>query len=51
MVVTALGDMLGVKGLIVNFVVRNVKKMVPAFNLPGALSLQATCWPKARASR
>ena len=37
-VVTALGDMLGLKGLIVNFVVRNVKKMVPAFDLPGALS-------------
>jgi len=30
--------MLGVKGMIVNFVVRNVKKMVPAFDLPGALS-------------
>ena len=37
-IVTSLGDMLGIKGLIVNFVVRNVKKMVPAFNLPGALS-------------
>jgi long-chain acyl-CoA synthetase len=36
-VVVSLGDMLGVKGLIVNFVVRNVKKMVPAFDLPGAL--------------
>jgi len=35
-VLAALGDMLGVKGLIVNFVVRNVKKMVPAFDLPGA---------------
>jgi long-chain acyl-CoA synthetase len=37
-VVTSLGEMLGLKGLIVNFVVRKVKKMVPAFNLPGALS-------------
>ena len=37
-VVTSLGDMLGLKGLIVNFVVRNVKKMVPAFSLPGALA-------------
>src|SRR5712675_343290 len=36
-VVASLGDLLGVKGLIVNFVVRNVKKMVPAFQLPGAL--------------
>jgi long-chain acyl-CoA synthetase len=35
-VVAALGDMLGLKGAIVNFVVRNVKKMVPAFDLPGA---------------
>jgi long-chain acyl-CoA synthetase len=35
-VVAALGDLLGVKGLIVNFVVRSVKKMVPAFELPGA---------------
>jgi len=36
-VVTGLGDLLGLKGLLVNFVVRKVKKMVPAFSLPGAL--------------
>jgi len=36
-VLAALGDMLGFKGAIVNFVVRKVKKMVPPFNLPGAL--------------
>ena len=36
-VVASLGDMLGAKGLIVNFVVRNVKKMVPAFELPAAV--------------
>jgi long-chain acyl-CoA synthetase len=36
-VVAALGDLLGFKGMIVNFVVRKVKKMVPAFNLPGAI--------------
>ena len=35
-VLAALGDMLGFKGAIVNFVVRRVKKMVPAFNLPSA---------------
>jgi len=35
-IVASLGDLLGVKGLIVNFVVRNVKKMVPAFELPNA---------------
>src|SRR5215203_2242962 len=34
-VVTALGDLLGFpKSLIVNYVVRKVKKMVPAFDLP-----------------
>jgi long-chain acyl-CoA synthetase len=37
-VLAAMGDMLGlVKGGIVNYVVRNVKKMVPAYNLPGAV--------------
>ena len=35
-VVASLGDLLGLKGLIVNFVVRNVKKMVPAYELPNA---------------
>ena len=34
-VVTAMGDMLGLKGLIVNLVVRKVKKLVPAWSLPG----------------
>jgi long-chain acyl-CoA synthetase len=37
-VLAAMGDMLGlIKGGIVNYVVRNVKKMVPAFNLPQAV--------------
>jgi long-chain acyl-CoA synthetase len=37
-VLTALGDMLGFpKRQIVNYVVRNVKKMVPAYELPGAV--------------
>ena len=36
-VLAAVGDLLGFKGHIVNFVLRKVKKMVPAFNLPGAL--------------
>lgn len=36
--VTSIGDMLGFpKSLIVNFVIRKVKKMVPAFNIPSAL--------------
>jgi long-chain acyl-CoA synthetase len=37
-VVASMGEMLGgLKGMIVNFVVRNVKKMVPAFSLPNAV--------------
>ncbi|HUG26600.1 long-chain-fatty-acid--CoA ligase [Piscinibacter sp.] len=37
-ILTALGDMLGFpKAMIVNYVVRKVKKMVPAYNLPGAV--------------
>jgi long-chain acyl-CoA synthetase len=37
-VVASMGDMLGaVKGTIVNLVVRKVKKLVPAFSLPGAV--------------
>jgi long-chain acyl-CoA synthetase len=37
-VLAAMGDMLGlIKGTIVNHVVRNVKKLVPAFSLPQAV--------------
>lgn len=37
-VLTAMGDQLGMlKGALVNYVVRNVKKMVPPFNLPSAV--------------
>ena len=37
-VLASMGEMLGFPlGLIVNYVVRNVKKMVPAFELPGAV--------------
>ena len=36
----SIGDMLGlVKGMLVNHVVRRVKKLVPAFTLPGSVSL------------
>jgi long-chain acyl-CoA synthetase len=34
-VVASLGDMLGLKGLIVNLVVRRVKKLVPHWSIPG----------------
>jgi len=37
-IVANMGEMLGgLKGMIVNFVVRNVKKMVPPFSLPNAV--------------
>jgi len=40
-IVTELGDLLGgVKGHIVNWVIRNIKKMVPSFHLPTAVSLK-----------
>jgi long-chain acyl-CoA synthetase len=41
-IVTSMGDMLGtLKGALVNFVVRKIKKLVPAFNLPGAISFKS----------
>ena len=41
-IVTALGDMLGFpKAMIVNYMVRKVKKMVPAYDLPGAVQFVA----------
>jgi long-chain acyl-CoA synthetase len=36
-IVGSMGDMLGLKGVIVNLVVRRVKKMVPAYSIPGAV--------------
>ncbi len=37
-VIAAMGDRLGLlKGALVNYVVRNVKKMVPVYSLPGAV--------------
>ena len=40
-IVTELADMLGgLKGALVNFVVKRVKKMVPAYSLPQALSFK-----------
>ena len=37
-IIGSIGEMLGLKGVIVNLVVRKVKKMVPAYSLPGAVS-------------
>ena len=40
-VVTSMGEKLGgLKGAIVNFVVRKIKKMVPAWHLPGAINFK-----------
>ena len=38
LIVTSMGDMLGLKGWLVNFVVRHVKKIIPRYNLPGSIS-------------
>ncbi len=48
-VVAALGDRLGFKGLIVNFVLRHVKKMIPAWNLAGALRFNSVLEEGAKA--
>lgn len=39
-VVATAGDLMGFKGVIVNFVARKVKKVVKSFNLPGAVPLK-----------
>src|SRR5437764_2850117 len=49
-VVASLGDLLGAKGLVVNFVVRRVKKLVPAWTLPGAVSFKRMLAEGARAA-
>jgi len=38
-VVTSIGELLGLKGVLVDFVLRHVKKMVPKFSLPGSIRL------------
>ena len=39
-VVTSLGELLGLKGILVNFVVRKIKKMVPAWDIPDAVGFK-----------
>ncbi|MDX2278283.1 MAG: AMP-binding protein [Saprospiraceae bacterium] len=36
-ILTSVGEMLGLKGVIVNFVVRNIRKMVPKYSLPNTV--------------
>jgi long-chain acyl-CoA synthetase len=38
-IVTSIGELLGFKGLIVDFVLRHVKKMIPAHSIAGAIRL------------
>ncbi|RZA32029.1 MAG: long-chain-fatty-acid--CoA ligase [Lysobacteraceae bacterium] len=48
-VVASMGEMLGgAKGMLVNFVVRNVKKMVPEFSLPNMVRFKDTLSQGAR---
>jgi long-chain acyl-CoA synthetase len=37
-IVGSMGEMLGLKGVVINLVVRKVKKMVPAWSLPGSVT-------------
>ena len=50
-VLCTMGDMLGgVKGTLVNYVVRKVKKLVPAFSLPGAVKFKEALAQGSRAT-
>ena len=50
-ILTQLGDMLGtVKGRVVNFAVKHIKKMVPSFNLPGAIGFNQVLKQGAKAT-
>ena len=40
-VIATIGDMLGIKGPVVNFVLRHVRKQIPAFDIPQATSFKA----------
>ena len=47
--IASMGDTLGIKGAVVNFVVRHVKKLVPEFQLPAAIRFNAMLAEGARA--
>jgi long-chain acyl-CoA synthetase len=49
-IVTSIGEMLGLKGLLVDFVLRHVKKMIPTWSIPGTIRLSER-WRKAAAER
>jgi long-chain acyl-CoA synthetase len=48
-IVVTPGDLMGLKGYVVNFVSRHVKKMVPAYRLPNAISFAQALKQGARA--
>lgn len=39
-ITTRIGDLLGAKGILMNFVLKYVKKAIPPFSLPGAISFR-----------
>ncbi|WP_411831844.1 long-chain fatty acid--CoA ligase [Pseudoxanthomonas mexicana] len=41
-ITTGLGDMVGLKGAIINFVLKYVKKLVPDYQIPGAVRFRET---------
>ena len=41
-ITTGLGDMLGLKGSVMNFVLKHIKKMVPDFDIRGAVRFRST---------
>ena len=47
-VTTGIGDLLGGKGLLINFVLKHVKKMVPSYALPQAVRFKAALAAGAR---
>ncbi|MFM7194040.1 MAG: AMP-binding protein [Bacteroidota bacterium] len=49
-ILTSMGDMLGIKGHLVNFVVRKIKKLIPAYSLPGSISFKEVLRQGARLS-
>jgi long-chain acyl-CoA synthetase len=51
-IVATIGDMLGTaKGMVANFIVRRVKRMVPAYSLPGAIRFNRVLAEGARAGQ
>jgi len=39
-IVTSMGDLMGIKGHLVNFVKRKIKKLIPAYSLPGSIAFK-----------